>query len=93
VRLGNAGRNELVGPGVANLDFSLVKNSKLAGVEGGTVQFRAEAFNILNKSNFAAPLDNNTIFNQDGTPASGAGVVDQTQTTSRQIQFGLKILF
>jgi hypothetical protein len=47
----------------------------------------------LNKSNFAAPLDNDTIFNQDGSVADGAGVADQTQTTSRQIQFGLKILF
>lgn len=93
VRLGNAGRNELSGPGLSNLDFSLVKNSKLAGVEGGSVQFRAEFFNILNRSNFAAPLDNDVIFNQDGSPANGAGVVDQTQTTSRQIQFGLKILF
>lgn len=92
-RLGNAGRNELVGPGLASLDFSLVKNSKIADSSRASVQFRAEAFNILNKSNFAAPLDNNTIFNQDGTPADGAGVVDQTQTTSRQIQFGLKILF
>jgi hypothetical protein len=93
VRLGNAGRNELVGPGLSNLDFSVVKNSKIAALEGASVQFRAEAFNLLNKSNFAAPLDNNTIFNQDGTPADGAGAVDQTQTTSRQIQFGLKILF
>ena len=93
IRLGNAGRNELFGPGLSNLDFSLVKNSKLAGLESGSVQFRAEFFNILNKSNFASPLDNNTIFNQDGTAADGAGVVDQTQTTSRQIQFGLKILF
>ncbi|HVJ08327.1 MAG TPA: TonB-dependent receptor [Acidisarcina sp.] len=93
VRLGNAGRNELVGPGLSELDFSIVKNSKIERLGGTTVQFRVEAFNILNKSNFAAPLDNYTIFNQDGTPADGAGVVDQTQTTSRQIQFGLKILF
>jgi hypothetical protein len=93
IRLGNAGRNELSGPGLSNLDFSLVKNSKVAGLESGSVQFRAEFFNILNKSNFASPLDNNTIFNQDGSAADGAGVVDQTQTTSRQIQFGLKLLF
>jgi len=93
VRLGNEGRNALVGPGLSNLDFSFVKNSKLAGIEKGSVQFRAELFNILNKSNFAAPLDNDTILNQDGTAADGAGAVDQTQTTSRQIQFGLKILF
>ena len=93
VRLGNAGRNELVGPGLSTLDFSLVKNSKIAGLESGNVQFRAEFFNILNKSNFAAPLDNDTIFNQDGSIAQGGGAVDQTQTTSRQIQFGLKILF
>lgn len=92
-RLGNAGRNELIGPGLAELDFSLVKNSKLHGFESGSVQFRAEVFNLLNRSNFAAPLDNDAIFNQDGTPADGAGAVDQTQTTSRQIQFGLKILF
>jgi hypothetical protein len=93
VRLGNAGRNEVVGPGLSTLDFSLVKNSRIAGLEAGSVQFRTEIFNILNKSNFAAPLDNDFIFNQDGTTADGAGAVDQTQTTSRQIQFGLKILF
>jgi hypothetical protein len=93
IRLGNAGRNELSGPGLSNLDFSLVKNSKVVGLESGSVQFRAEFFNILNKSNFASPLDNNTIFNQDGSAADGAGAVDQTQTTSRQIQFGLKLLF
>lgn len=93
IRLGDAGRNELSGPGLSNFDFSLVKNSKLTGIESGSIQFRAEFFNILNKSNFAAPLDNNTIFNQDGSAADGAGVVDQTQTTSRQIQFGLKLLF
>ncbi len=85
VRLGNSCRNEVVGPGLSNLDFSLVKNSKIAGLEAGSV--------ILNKSNFAAPLDNDFIFNQDGSVADGAGAVDQTQTTSRQIQFGLKILF
>ena len=92
-RLGNAGRNELSGPGLATLDFSLVKSSRLPGSDRATLEFRAEAFNLLNKSNFASPLDNSTIFNQDGTPADGAGVVDQTQTTSRQLQFGLKFLF
>ncbi len=83
----------MVGPGLSTLDFSLVKNTKLAKLEAGNIQFRAEIFNIMNKSNFAAPLDNDFIFNQDGSAANGAGAVDQTQTTSRQVQFGLKILF
>lgn len=73
IRLGNAGRNELSGPGLSNLDFSLVNNSKVAGLESGSIQFRAEFFNILNKSNFAPPLGTNTIFDQDGSAADGAG--------------------
>jgi len=89
--LGNSGRNPLTGPGLVTLDFSLFKNTQLW--ERGKLQFRAEFFNILNHTNFAPPLDNNTLFNPDGSAVGSAGILDSTQTTSRQIQFGLKLMF
>jgi Carboxypeptidase regulatory-like domain/TonB dependent receptor len=89
--LGNSGRNGLTGPGLINVDFSVFKNMRIT--ERANLQFRAEMFNIFNHTNFAPPLDNNTLFNQDGTSVGSAGVIDSTQTTSRQIQFGLKLAF
>lgn len=96
-RLGNAGRNILRGPGLSNLDFSLFKNSRIT--ERLQAQFRVEVFNILNHTNFAPPLKNNTqnsaccvIFDQTGHLIS-TGALDSTSTTSRQIQFGLKFMW
>jgi hypothetical protein len=89
--LGNSGRNPLNGPGLVNLDFSVFKNNRLT--ERLNMQFRAEFFNIINHTNFAPPLDNNTLFNPDGSSVGSAGVIDATQTSSRQIQFGLKLMF
>jgi hypothetical protein len=46
---GNAGRNILNGPGLANLDFSLIKNNRINHIsETFNVQFRAEFFNLTN---------------------------------------------
>lgn len=91
---GNAGRNSLVGPGLVDFDFSLFKNFPLPSIsEAFKIQFRAEFFNVLNHANFQSPLDNNYLFNQDGTPVSGAGAIDATTTDSRQIQFALKLIF
>ncbi len=87
--MGNAGRNQIFGPGLFTVDFSAFKNFNIS--ERFRAQFRAEFFNILNHANFQSPLDNNTLFNQDGTPVAGAGAIDATTTTSRQIQFGLKL--
>ena len=97
-RLGTAGRNPLTGPGLSNLDASIFKNTRIPSIsETANVQFRAEAFNVLNRANFAAPLDNDTIFAQDGpnsaSAVGGGGTVDATQTPSRQIQFGLKLIW
>ena len=92
--LGNAGRNSLVGPGLSNLDFSIFKNNRITRIsEGFNVQFRAEFFNILNHTNFAPPSARRTLFAVNGTPVTGAGQVTTTQTTSRQLQFGLKVSF
>jgi hypothetical protein len=99
--LGNAGRNSLTGPGLNDLDFSIFKNNKVPRIsENFNVQFRAEFFNILNFTNFAPPSSGKTLlsaaFNGTGTtatfsPVTGAGLLTSTQTTSREIQFALKV--
>ena len=92
--LGNASRNSLVGPGLLNFDFSLFKNNYVPRISDSfNVQFRVEFFNVFNHSNFNAPIDNSTIFNQDGSPAPGAGLIDSTSTAAREIQFGLKVIW
>lgn len=91
---GNAGRNQVYGPGLSNFDFSIFKNMPVTKIsESFVIQFRAELFNILNHTNFQSPLDSNVLFNQDGTSVSGAGRIDSTATPSRQIQLGLKIVW
>ncbi len=87
---GNVGRDTLYGPGVAELDFSALKNVNVT--ERVRLQLRAEFFNILNRANFGTP---NTVVFTSGTsgPSPTAGVITSTSTTSRQIQFGLKLLW
>jgi hypothetical protein len=53
---GNAGRNLLTGPGVANVDLGLVKTFAVS--ETHRVRFRAEAFNALNRVNLDNPNAN-----------------------------------
>src|SRR5205823_5665673 len=54
--LGTAGRAILRGPGIANLDFSLTKDTPVRYLgESGRLEFRAEIFNILNHANFITP--------------------------------------
>jgi hypothetical protein len=91
---GNLGRNTLTGPGLSNFDASLIKNTHVPKIsETFNVQFRWEVFNLLNRANFAQPLQNNTIFDQSGNPVAGAGLINSTQTPSRQMQFGLKVIW
>jgi hypothetical protein len=87
---GNAGRDSLVGPGLADLDASLKK--VIALTEKTNLQFRAEFFNVLNHTNFGTP--NEVVYSSAGTtPSPTAGVITYTASTSRQIQFGVKLLF
>jgi carboxypeptidase family protein/TonB-dependent receptor-like protein len=91
---GNSGRNTLIGPGLVDFDFSAYKNNYIPRIsETFNLQFRFEVFNIFNRANFQAPIDNSTIFTQTGTPVAGAGAIDATTTTSRQIQLGLKVIW
>jgi hypothetical protein len=93
--LGDAGRDMLRGPGLRAWDLSLAKDTALPLLgETGKLEFRAEFFNILNHPNFGLP--NGTIFAgniTNETPLSNAGQITYTTTTSRQIQFALKIIF
>jgi hypothetical protein len=92
--LGSARRNSLRGPRLTDLDFSVFKNNYIPSIsEYFNIQFRAEMFNVFNHPNFLPPLDNNTIFDQNGAPVPGAGLIDGTSTTSRQVQFALKVIF
>jgi Carboxypeptidase regulatory-like domain/TonB-dependent Receptor Plug Domain len=91
-RWGTLGRNVLIGPGPAKLDFSVFKNNRIRRIsENFNIQFRAEFFNILNRANFASPTDNLNVFDETGNPVPSAGLITSTQTTSRQIQFALKV--
>ena len=92
--LGNEGRNGVNGPGLVHVDFGLFKNNRIPRIsENFNVQFRAELFNVFNRSNFASPVDNSTLFDATGAPVPGAGLIDQTATASREIQFGLKVIW
>jgi hypothetical protein len=91
---GNNGRNTLIGPGLFTVDFSIFKNNYIPRIsEVFNVQFRAEFFNVLNHPNFQAPISNSALFSSSGAPISGAGTIDNTSTPSRQIQFGLKVIW
>lgn len=87
---GDAGRDSLAGPGLAELDASVKKLTPLT--ERTTLQFRAEFFNVLNHTNFGTP--NEVVYSAAGTTTSPtAGVITSTSSASRQIQFGVKLLF
>ncbi len=91
-RLGSAGRNIGTGPRLFNLDMAIYKNIPISSIsEGFRVQFRAEFFNILNHTNFAPPLSNNAVFGESGAAIGAAGRITSTQTSSRQIQLGLRL--
>lgn len=79
---GNAGRNIINGPSIKTVDFSLFKGFGLT--ERTTLEFRTEFFNLFNHPNFDPP---GTTF---GTSTFGR---IGSAGDSRQIQFGLKLLF
>jgi len=88
---GNAPRNFLQGPGLATTDISVAK--KFLFTERLNLQFRAELFNVFNRTNFNNP--NPVVFTSATSvlPSASAGVITSTSTSSRQVQFGLKLLW
>jgi carboxypeptidase family protein len=93
---GNLGRNTAIGPGLTNLDLALLKDTRIRKLsESAMLQFRAEFFNILNHPNYGLPA--NGIFSSgagpNGTRNPAAGTINGIIGNTRQIQFGLKVIF
>jgi len=86
---GNVGRNSITGPDLKTVDALFAKNFRLA--EKSHLLFRAEVFNLLNRANFGLPR--NKIFNSQGQILGSAGLITSTITSSREIQFALKLTF
>jgi hypothetical protein len=85
---GNLGRGVFRGPGLSALDVSAFQNTAVS--ERASLQFRAEIFNVLNRANFGTP---NAVVFSGSAYSPSAGLITATATASRQIQFGLKLIF
>ncbi len=97
---GNLGRDTLTAPGFTDWDLSLLKTTQVR--ERLALQFRAEAFNLLNHTDLLSP--NPVVFSAGPTqgnaaaqtaaavPSATAGVITAA-ATSRQLQLSLKLLF
>jgi hypothetical protein len=87
-RFGRLGRNTFRGPGFHQFDVALIKDTPFGhrrGAEFGTIEFRAEFFNVFNLVNFGLPA--NIV------RGSGFGIISKTAGPSRQIQFSLKLIY
>jgi hypothetical protein len=80
---GNVGRNTVTGPGITNVDMSLIRNFRLTASK--TLQFRLEAFNAFNMP----------IWNDPNTSLSSPnyGTITSTRKPMRELQIGLKFVF
>lgn len=83
-RYGDSQRNMVFGPNFSEWDAGVFKNFKLAHEIG--FQFRAEAFNVLNRANFSGPAAN--ISN-----TATVGQITGTAADNRELQFGGRISF
>jgi Carboxypeptidase regulatory-like domain len=90
---GNLGRDALYGPGFGSVDFSIFKRIPIH--ERVYAEFRAEIFNILNRTNWASPSTSITSASfgemtqtKNGSSAPGLGFGEPRNT-----QLGLKLIF
>ncbi len=79
---GNAGANELYGPGYVDFDISLFKSFAIR--ENKRLEFRSEFFNAFNRPNFAAP--------SSSVPSATAGEIFSANP-AREIQMVLRLIF
>ena len=97
-QFGNVGRNSIIGPGIIGFDSEIHKTFRMPYKETHSLQFRFEAFNMLNHPNWQMPalniLSGANVAGKTARDAhQGFGVVSATATAMRQIQLGLKYSF
>ena len=84
---GNVGYSVVSGPGQFNWDISLVKTTKVGGInENATLVFRSEFFNAFNHPQFQTPSSNEIT-------SSSFGQISSAAVNPRLIQFALKYQF
>jgi hypothetical protein len=95
---GDVGRNTMIVPGTFDINAEVHKNFRMPKLENHQLQFRAEAFNLLNHPNWGAPNGNilaGAAF--PGQPATnshqGFGVISSLAQPMRQLQLALKYTF
>ena len=82
---GNLGRNVATTPAIFNFDLGAHKEFALPLKEGARLEFRAEFFNLFNRTNLGAPSAN--------VLAGNFGAITSLSSPARQIQFALKLAF
>jgi hypothetical protein len=92
-RPGNLGRNVFTGQRYYNTDVNLLKNTKIT--ERINLQFRAEVYNIFNRTQFDIPGTASDTLSFPGTFGQSLGTLSQPDgtTSARQIQLALKLIF
>ena len=92
---GNTGRGDFIGPDLRTLDLSLSKTARWGRLgDNGRVEFRLEAFNVLNRANFGAPSLTAFAGTSDSErPFATFGRITSTVTSARQIQLGARLVF
>jgi hypothetical protein len=87
---GNAGRSIATGPGLAQVDFALQKNTRIA--ETKAIVFRVESFNIFNRTQAGNPGTTLTSPASFGIVTAGLNRTIGTGT-SRQMQLAMRFNF
>ncbi len=104
---GNVGRDTAIAPGIFTINAEIHKNFRMPWNEHHQLQFRAEAFNLLNHPNWGQPNGNilagnaipgappGTAHSSFGTISGLAGQLNGFPATipMRQLQLGLKYTF
>ena len=89
--LGNVGRNTLIAPTVLRVDLSIQREFLVDAQR--RLQFRAEFFNLPNHTNFGRVSSGVFTGVGEGRFNPSAGRISSTNTTSRQVQFALRLTF